>query len=104
MYSEKSRHIAMDIACNNHNVAFLAKIKLVKESGYDLQNGFLMYLPSHRNGAVIENIAPRRKELIDYVYSPFRMDSLIKGIEFPGQNWTLHFRSTYVFEHIIKNN
>jgi diguanylate cyclase (GGDEF)-like protein len=157
MYSEKSRHIAMDIARDSGIVAFSAKVKLVQESGHDLQNGFLMYLPLYRNGAAINNIAQRRKELIGYVYSPFRMDNLIKGIlltaknnqinfsiydgdsqavedllysppikqdplsnadikaftprfsmvktiEFPGQNWTLHFRSTEVFESIAKNN
>jgi diguanylate cyclase (GGDEF)-like protein len=157
MYSEKSRHIAMDIARDSGIVAFSAKVKLVQESGHDLQNGFLMYLPLYRNGATIENIAQRRKELIGYVYSPFRMDNLIKGIllsarnqqihfsiydgdsqtvadllyspkikpgplsnadikaftprfsvvktiEFPGRNWTLHFRSTGAFESIVKNN
>ncbi|MBA6329019.1 GGDEF domain-containing protein [Colwellia sp. MB02u-6] len=157
MYSENSRHIAMDIARDNGNVAFSAKVKLVQENGSDLQNGFLMYLPLYRNGAVIENIAQRQKELIGYVYSPFRMDNLIKGIllstkkhqinfsiydgdsqavedllyspkikphsvsnadikaftprfsvvktiEFPGRNWTIHLRSTYVFESIVKDN
>jgi CHASE1-domain containing sensor protein len=157
MYSEKSCHIAMDIARDNGNVALSAKVKLVQESGHDLQNGFLMYLPLYQNGAAIENIAQRQKELIGYVYSPFRMDNLIKGIilttknyqinfsiydvnsqaiedllynpkiksdsvsnadikaftprfsvvntiEFPGLNWTLHFRSSYVFESILKNN
>ena len=80
MYSEKARHVAMDIARDNGNVAFSAKVKLVQENGDDLQNGFLMYLPLYRNGAPIENIAQRQKELIGYVYSPFRIDNLIKGI------------------------
>ncbi|TWX69273.1 GGDEF domain-containing protein [Colwellia sp. C1TZA3] len=157
MYSEESRRIAMDIARDNGNIAFSAKVKLVQESGNDLQNGFLIYLPLYRNGAAIESIAQRQKELIGYVYSPFRMDNLIKGIllsdknrqlsfsiydgnsqavedllyskknnldslsdadikaftprfsvvkiiEFPGQNWTIHFQSTYLFENIVKNN
>lgn len=80
MYSEKARNIAMDIARDNGNVAFSAKVKLVQENGDDLQNGFLMYLPLYRNGAPIENIAQRQKELIGYVYSPFRVDNLINGI------------------------
>jgi len=80
MYSEKARNIAMDIARDNGNVAFSAKVKLVQENGDDLQNGFLMYLPLYRNGAPIENIAQRQKELIGYVYSPFRIDNLINGI------------------------
>jgi diguanylate cyclase (GGDEF)-like protein len=80
MYSEKARHIAMDIARDNGNVAFSGKVKLVQENGDDLQNGFLMYLPLYRNGASIENIVQRQKELIGYVYSPFRIDNLINGI------------------------
>ena len=80
MYSEKARHIAMDIARDNGNVAFSAKVKLVQENGDDLQNGFLMYLPLYRSGAAIESVAQRQKELIGYVYSPFRIDNLIKGI------------------------
>ncbi|MBA6342920.1 GGDEF domain-containing protein [Colwellia sp. MB02u-10] len=157
MYSEKSRHIAMDTARDSGVAAFSAKVKLVQESGHDLQNGFLMYLPLYRNEAAIENITQRQKELVGYVYSPFRMDNLIKGIllsaknhqinfsiydgdsqavedllyspqikpdplsnadikaftprfsvvetiEFPGRNWTLHFRSTEVFDSIVKNN
>ena len=80
MYSENARHVAMDIARDNGDVAFSAKVKLVQENGEDLQNGFLMYLPLYRNGAPIENIEQRQKELIGYVYSPFRMDNLIEGI------------------------
>ena len=80
MYSEKARHIAMDIARDNGNVALSAKVKLVQENGDDLQNGFLMYPPLYRNGAPIENIAQRQKELIGYIYSPFRIDNLINGI------------------------
>ena len=80
MYSENARHVAMDIARDNGDVAFSAKVKLVQENGDDLQNGFLMYLPLYRNGVPIENVAQRQKELIGYVYSPFRIDNLIKGI------------------------
>ena len=80
MYSEKTRHIAMDFARDNGDVAISAKVKLVQEDGNDLQNGFLMYLPVYRNGASIENISQRQKELIGYVYSPFRIDNLINGI------------------------
>jgi diguanylate cyclase (GGDEF)-like protein len=80
MYSEKTRHIAMDIARDNGDLAFSGKVKLVQEDGNDLQNGFLMYLPVYRNGAPIENISQRHKELVGYVYSPFRIENLINGI------------------------
>ncbi|ABM03612.1 diguanylate cyclase with PAS/PAC sensor [Psychromonas ingrahamii 37] len=80
MYSEEARHTAMDIARDNGDIAYSAKVKLVQENGDDLQNGFLIYLPLYRNGAPIENISQRQKELIGYVYSPFRIDNLINGI------------------------
>ncbi len=91
MYSEKARHTAMDIARDNGNVAFSAKVKLVQEDGDDLQNGFLMYLPLYRKGAPIENIAQRQKELIGYVYSPFRIDNLIEGILLSDKNRHINF-------------
>jgi diguanylate cyclase (GGDEF)-like protein len=80
MYSEKARHIAMDIARDNGDIAFSAKIKLVQEDGNDLQNGFLIYLPLYRNGAPIENTEQRQKALVGYIYSPFRIDDLINSI------------------------
>jgi diguanylate cyclase (GGDEF)-like protein len=91
MYSEKARHIAMDIARDNGNVAFSAKVKLVQENGDDLQNGFLMYLPLYRSGAPIESVVQRQKELIGYVYSPFRIDNLIKGILLSDKNRQVNF-------------
>ena len=92
MYSEKARHFAMDIARDNGDVAFSAKVKLVQENGEDLQNGFLIYLPLYRNGASVENIDQRRKALIGYVYSPFRMDNLIKGILLSENKRQINFK------------
>ncbi|MFT7217222.1 MAG: diguanylate cyclase (GGDEF)-like protein [Paraglaciecola sp.] len=91
MYSEKDRHIAMDIARDNGDTAISAKVKLVQEDGNDLQNGFLMYLPVYRQGAPIENISLRQKELVGYVYSPFRMDNLINGILLREKNRQINF-------------
>jgi diguanylate cyclase (GGDEF)-like protein len=91
MYSEKSRHLAMDIARDNGEVAFSAKIKLVQEDGTDVQNGFLMYLPLYRDGAPVENIEQRQKALVGYVYSPFRIDDLINGILLNNNNPSINF-------------
>ncbi|MFQ3236672.1 MAG: diguanylate cyclase (GGDEF)-like protein/PAS domain S-box-containing protein [Paraglaciecola sp.] len=91
MYSEKVRHTAMDIARDNGDVAFSAKVKLVQENGDDLQNGFLIYLPLYRNGAAIETISQRQKEIIGYVYSPFRIDNLINGIILRSENRRINF-------------
>jgi diguanylate cyclase (GGDEF)-like protein len=91
MYSEKSRRMAMDIARDSGSVAYSAKVKLVQESGTDLQNGFLMYLPLYRDGESIENKEQRRKALIGYVYSPFRMDNLINGIKLNTNNQHVNF-------------
>ncbi|MFT4994367.1 MAG: diguanylate cyclase (GGDEF)-like protein [Paraglaciecola sp.] len=91
MYSETSRHTAMDIARDNGEVAFSAKVKLVQEFGSDVQNGFLMYLPVYQNGVPVENISQRQAALVGYVYSPFRMDNLINGILLRQQNRLIYF-------------
>jgi diguanylate cyclase (GGDEF)-like protein len=91
MYSENSRHLAMDIARDNGEIAFSAKIKLVQEDGTDLQNGFLMYLPLYRDGATVENIEQRQKALVGYIYSPFRIDDLINGILLNNNNPGINF-------------
>ena len=91
MYSEKARRIAMDIARDNGDIAFSAKVKLIQEDGNKLQNGFLIYLPLYRNGAPIENIFQRQKELVGYVFSSFRINNLIKGIPLSEKKRYINF-------------
>lgn len=80
MYSEPVRRKAMEFA-RDFNVASLSgKVILVQESGQDLQAGTLMYIPVYKRGMNINSTEERRKAIIGWVYSPYRMNDLMNGI------------------------
>lgn len=80
MYSEPVRKKAMDRAVENDMPAISGKVKLVQETQKDVQAGFLMYVPAYRKDMPVSTPEERRKALLGYVYSPFRMMDLMKGI------------------------
>ena len=65
-------------------------VTLVQETNRDVQRGFLLYLPVYRSGAVPHSTERRRDELTGYVYSPFRMKDLMRGILGAGDKY-IHF-------------
>ncbi len=80
MFSEPVRCAAMQAACDDDRAALSGPVKLVQENGEDVQVGTLMYAPVYRRHAPIETVAERRAALVGWVYSPYRMDDLIRGI------------------------
>ncbi len=70
-------------ARDNDQAVMSHKTTLVQEgtATANAQAGFLMYLPVYRNDAPRETLAQRRENLRGWVYSPFRMDDLMRGIE-----------------------
>ncbi|MBT9589944.1 MAG: CHASE domain-containing protein [Thiobacillus sp.] len=80
MFSEPTRHAAMVQARDTGNPATSGKVILKQETSTDVQSGFLMYLPLYAKGAALDSVAQRKKALIGYVYSPFRMKDLMRGI------------------------
>lgn len=80
MYSEPVRQAAMAQARDSGQPAVSGRVILVQETEQDVQAGFLMYLPYYRHGMPLETEAQRRQALIGYVYSPFRMNDLMRGI------------------------
>lgn len=80
MYSEPSRRAAMNRARDTGEVAISAMTTLVQETDEDVQNGFLMYLPVYRHGAMARTVAERRNALTGFVFSPFRMGDLMHGV------------------------
>lgn len=80
MWSEPVRREAMSRATDTGVAAMSGKVLLVQEAGKDVQSGFLIYLPIYRNGLPHNSVEERRKALIGWVYSPFRMDDLMRGI------------------------
>ncbi len=80
MFSEPVRHAAMEYARDTGKTSLSAKVKLVQETQADVQAGFLMYLPVYRRGMPFSTVSERRSALAGYVYSPFRMTNLMKGV------------------------
>jgi len=80
MRSESIRGTAMDRAADLNTAALSGKVKLVQETTDDVQAGTLMYVPVYRQGMPLSTVAERRSALQGWVYSPYRMDDLMRGI------------------------
>lgn len=80
MYAEPVRRLAMARARDEERAIISGKVRLVQETSENVQAGFLMYLPVFRIGAPHQTVEERRNNLIGWVYAPFRMDDLMKGV------------------------
>ena len=80
MFTEPTRRKAMARACDENAVALSAKVTLVQETGQGDQAGALMYAPVYRQGLPIETIQQRRTAIVGWVFSPYRMTNLMRGI------------------------
>lgn len=84
MYSEPVRRAAMDAARDTGRAASTGKVTLVQEgalAGHAAeQPGFLMYVPVYRAGLPQSTLPERRAAIIGWVYAPFRLNDLMKGL------------------------
>jgi PAS domain S-box-containing protein len=80
MFSEPSRHAAMVQARDTGKASISGNVVLKQETENDVQSGFLMYLPLYQKGGNPETLQQRQNALLGYVYSPFRMNDLMRGI------------------------
>ncbi|MBI4178773.1 CHASE domain-containing protein [bacterium] len=80
MWSEPVRNAAMSMSRDSGIVSISGKVKLVQETDTDIQHGILMYVPCYRRGAPLETVEERRAALEGFVYSPYRMKDLMRGI------------------------
>lgn len=85
MWSNDMRREAMTRARDTGEASTSGIITLVQETGTDVQRGFLTYLPLYRIGMPTNNIENRRAAFVGWVYSPFRMGDLMKGILGDGE-------------------
>lgn len=82
MYSEARRRESMEKARDSNQPVMSQKTQLVQEAGaLNVQAGFLMYLPVYRQESPNETVEQRRENLIGWVYAPFRMNDLMRGME-----------------------
>jgi PAS domain S-box-containing protein len=80
MYSEPVRRAAMEAARDSGRAALSGKVVLVQEGADGTQSGFLMYLPVYRAGLPAASVEERRAALAGWVYAPFRMNDLMRGV------------------------
>ena len=80
MFTEPVRREAMIRARDNGALSISGKVTLVQETDQGVQNGFLMYLPVYHSAQPPDTVEGRRASLVGYVYAPFRMRDLMRGI------------------------
>ena len=80
MFSEPVRRAAMERARDLDLAALSGKVLLVQETDEDVQAGTLMYVPIYQVERPIDTVEQRRAALVGWVYSPYRMDDLMRGI------------------------
>jgi PAS domain S-box-containing protein len=80
MMSEPTRALAMRRAAETGKTAISGKVRLVQENQGKAQAGFLMYVPVYRAQQVLETPAHRWAALRGFVYSPYRMNDLMRGV------------------------
>ncbi|MCD2515272.1 CHASE domain-containing protein [Massilia sp. G4R7] len=84
MFSEPVRRAAMEGARDSGRAALSGKVVLVQEGPHGAaaapQSGALMYLPVYRAGQLAGTVEQRRAALAGWVYAPFRMDDLMRGL------------------------
>lgn len=80
MFSEPVRRAAMERARDTGNSIASGRVTLMQEADTGVQAGFLLYLPCYLPKAPVFTVEERRAALHGYVYSPFRMKNLMRGI------------------------
>jgi len=80
MFSEPARRTAMEAARDTGHAAATGKVVLVQEGRQGGQPGFLMYVPVYRAGRAHDTVAARRAAIAGWVYAPFRMNDLMRGL------------------------
>lgn len=72
-----ARRAAMDQARDSGAPAITGKIRLILETGADVQHGFVMFLPVYKKGRPHDMLVSRRANIIGWVHAPFRMNNLM---------------------------
>ncbi|MCM5682483.1 CHASE domain-containing protein [Schlegelella sp. S2-27] len=80
MYSEPVRRAAMQLARDTGLPALSGRVHLVQETEQAPQPGALLYLPVYRKDAPVHSVEQRRREIVGFVYSPYRMDDTMRAI------------------------
>src|SRR3989344_200477 len=80
MYSEPMRRAAMRQAAETGKAQLSGKVTLLQDSTGPAKAGVLMYVPVYRSGQPLTNENERFDALRGFVYSPYRVSDLMRGI------------------------
>ena len=80
MLTEPVRAQAMLRARDEGQTSLSGRVRLVQETETDVQPGVLMYVPVYARGSATLTLEDRRRNLIGWVYAPFRMNDLMNGL------------------------
>ena len=83
MYAEESRRSAMDRARDSGEATITGKLSMSGESsrnGTPTHSGFMMYVPVYHEQVRDLPRRDRRNAVSGYVFAPFRMTDLVRGI------------------------
>lgn len=80
MFSEPVRRAAMVRARDTGQPAASSRVTLVQEIDEDVQSGFLIYVPVYAGERTPATVEERRENLQGFVYSPFRVTDLLRGV------------------------
>ena len=80
MFSEPTRRTAMEAARDTGRATATGKVVLVQEDRQGGQTGFLVYVPVYKSGMPTDTVAARRAAIVGWVYAPFRMNDLMRGL------------------------
>ncbi|MDQ3712442.1 MAG: CHASE domain-containing protein [Acidobacteriota bacterium] len=81
MSGESNRSKALDRARDLGDAASSAKVNLIQEKEGFSETGFLIFLPIYKNGKLPLSIEDRKKNIIGYIYSPFRANDFLNEIQ-----------------------
>jgi len=80
MYSESTRRQAMQNAVDSGKTSVTGAVTLLQETHGKVQAGILMYVPVYTTGLPVDTAEQRQAALKGFVYSPYRMGDLLRGI------------------------
>ncbi|MDP1862335.1 MAG: EAL domain-containing protein [Thiobacillus sp.] len=80
LYSEPVRRSAMERARDTNSAVITGRLELIQDKDRQAQAGFLMLLPLYQRGAPHATLAERRSNLIGWVSTVFRAETLMTGI------------------------
>ncbi len=80
MASEPQRRAAMERARDTGTAAATAEVPLEEQGSESTEPGFIVFTPVYETVGVPATVEQRRSKLSGFVYSPFRVRDLLKGI------------------------